>query len=107
SIGKKKRARRSGAAAGAAWSWLRWLIRKPPVTGWDEAAVRVRRQSNDLVARRWPAPPRPPLVSPLGLYLVFLLTTRLVGITATQVSWVELLGIFSLGRLLTAAPITP
>ena len=38
---------------------------------------------------------------------MFLLTIRLVGITATQVTWVELLGIFSLGRLLTAAPITP
>jgi putative heme transporter len=49
---KKAFARRIGAAAGAAWSWLRRLVRKPPVTGWDEAAVRFRRQSNDLVARR-------------------------------------------------------
>ena len=104
---KKAFARRIGAAAGAAWSWLRRLVRKPPVTGWDEAAVRFRRQSNDLVARRWPALTLTTLVSHVGLYLVFLLTTRLVGITATQVSWVQLLGIFSLGRLLTAAPITP
>src|SRR4029453_15619460 len=64
-------------------------------------------QSNDLVARRWPALTLTTLVSHLGLYLVFLLTTRLVGITSVEVSWVELLGIFSLGRLLTAAPITP
>jgi uncharacterized protein (TIRG00374 family) len=77
------------------------------VTGWDQAAVRFRRQSNDLVARRWPALTLTTLVSHLGLYLVFLLTTRLVGITSVEVSWVELLGIFSLGRLLTAAPITP
>jgi putative heme transporter len=104
---KKELARRIGAAAGAVWSWLRRLVRKPPVTGWDEAAVRFRRQSNDLVARRWPALTLTTLVSHLGLYLVFLLTTRLVGITPAQVSWVELLGIFSLGRLLTAAPITP
>src|SRR5215218_10112211 len=104
---KKELARRIGAAAGAAWSWLRRLVRKPPVTGWDEAAVRFRRQSNDLVARRWPALTLTTLVSHLGLYLVFLLTTRLVGITLAEVSWVELLGIFSLGRLLTAAPITP
>jgi putative heme transporter len=104
---KKELARRIGAVAGAAWSWLRRLVRKPPVTGWDQAAVRFRRQSNDLVARRWPALTLTTLVSHLGLYLVFLLTTRLVGITPVQVSWVELLGIFSLGRLLTAAPITP
>jgi putative heme transporter len=104
---KKEFARRIGAALGTAWSWLRRLVRKPPVTGWDEAAVRFRRQSNDLVARRWPALSITTLVSHLGLYLVFLLTIRLVGITAAQVSWVELLGIFSLGRLLTAAPLTP
>jgi uncharacterized protein (TIRG00374 family) len=104
---KKELARRIGAAAGAVWSWLRRLVRKPPVTGWDQAAVRFRRQSNDLVARRWPALTLTTLISHLGLYLVFLLTTRLVGITPAQVSWVELLGIFSLGRLLTAAPITP
>jgi putative heme transporter len=104
---KKELARRIGAAVGAAWSWLRRLVRKPPVTGWDQAAVRFRRQSNDLVARRWPALTLTTLVSHLGLYLVFLLTTRLVGITSAEVSWVELLGIFSLGRLLTAAPITP
>jgi putative heme transporter len=104
---KRELARRIGAAAGAAWSWLRRLVRKPPVTGWDQAAVRFRRQSNDLVARRWPALTLTTLISHVGLYLVFLLTTRLVGITPAQVSWVELLGIFSLGRLLTAAPITP
>jgi putative heme transporter len=104
---KKELARRIGAAVGTAWSWLRRLVRKPPVTGWDQAAVRFRRQSNDLVARRWPALTLTTLVSHLGLYLVFLLTTRLVGITSVEVSWVELLGIFSLGRLLTAAPITP
>jgi hypothetical protein len=38
---------------------------------------------------------------------VFLLTIRLVGISSTQVSWAEVLGIFSLGRLATAVPITP
>jgi uncharacterized membrane protein YbhN (UPF0104 family) len=104
---KKELARRIGAAVGAAVSWLRRLLRKPPVSGWDQAAVRFRRQSNDLVARRWPALTLTTLISHVGLYLVFLFTTRLVGISAAQVSWVQLLGIFSLGRLLTAAPITP
>jgi putative heme transporter len=78
-IWKKELARRIGAAVGAAWSWLRRLVRKPPVTGWDQAAVRFRRQSNDLVARRWPALTLTTLVSHLGLYLVFLLTTAWWG----------------------------
>jgi uncharacterized membrane protein YbhN (UPF0104 family) len=51
--------------------------------------------------------PRPPPLSHLSLYLVFLLTVRLVGITGTEVSWAEVLGIFAPGRLLSAIPITP
>jgi putative heme transporter len=104
---KKAFAHRIGAVGGSAASWLRGLFRKPPVTGWDDAAVRFRRQSNDLMAHRWPALTVTTVVSHVGLYLVLLLTVRLVGISAAQVSWAEVLGIFSLGRLLTAAPITP
>jgi putative heme transporter len=104
---KKAFARRIGASMGRAVSWLRRLVRKPPVGDWGEAAVRFRRQSNDLVARRWPALTVSTLVSHIGLYLVFLLAIRLVGIDGTSVSWAEVLGIFSLGRLITAAPITP
>jgi uncharacterized membrane protein YbhN (UPF0104 family) len=40
-------------------------------------------------------------VSHLGLYLVFLATIRIVGITPAQVSWAEILAVFSLGRLLS------
>ena len=104
---KEAFARRIGAAVGSAASRLRELFGRPPVTGWDEAAVRFRRQSTDLVARRWPALTVTTVVSHVGLYLVFLLTVRLVGITSAQVSWAEVLGIYALGRLLTAAPITP
>ena len=104
---KKALARRIGTALGTAATWLRRLVRKPPVGDWGEAAVRFRRRSNDLVASRWPALTISTLVSHIGLYLLFLLSIRLVGITAAQVSWAEVLGIFSLGRLITAAPITP
>jgi uncharacterized membrane protein YbhN (UPF0104 family) len=100
-------AQRIGAALGCGASWLRRPLGRAPVSGWDEVAVRFRRRSNDLVARRWPALTITTVVSQIGLYLVLLLTVRLVGITPAQVSWAEVLGIFSLGRLLTAAPITP
>jgi uncharacterized protein (TIRG00374 family) len=106
-MSRKAFARRIGAWFGTAVSRLRRLVRKPPVTGWGDAAVRFRRQSNDLVARRWPALTLTTIVSHVGLYLVLLLAVRLVGITPGQVSWVEVLGVFSLGRLLTALPITP
>jgi putative heme transporter len=98
---RKAYARWLGEAIGTAVSWLRRLLHKPPVTGWGEAAVRFRRRSNDLVARRWPALTAATIVSHLGLYLVFLATIRIVGITPAQVSWAEILAVFSLGRLLS------
>jgi uncharacterized membrane protein YbhN (UPF0104 family) len=104
---KNTLARRIGGRLGAAVSWLRRLVHKPPVTGWADAALRFRHQSTDLVGRRWLALTITTAVSHLSLYLVFLLTIRAVGIGGAEVSSAEVLGIFALGRLLTAAPITP
>jgi putative heme transporter len=98
---KKAVARWLGEALGQLVSWLRRLLRRPPVRGWGKAAVRFRRRSNDLVARRWPALTAATITSHLGLFLVFLATVRVVGIGPTQVSWAEVLGVFSLGRLLS------
>jgi putative heme transporter len=98
---RKAYARWLGEALGTAVSWLRRLVHKPAVAGWGEAAVRFRRRSNDLVARRWPALTAATIVSHLGLYLVFLTAIRIVGITPAQVSWAEILAVFSLGRLLS------
>jgi uncharacterized membrane protein YbhN (UPF0104 family) len=98
---KKAVARWLGETLGIAASRLRRLIHKPPVVGWGEAAVRFRRRSNDLVARRWPALTAATILSHLGLFLVFLATIRVVGITPAQVSWAEILAVFSLGRLLS------
>ena len=104
---RREFARQVGGRLGAAVSWLRRLVRRPPVIGWGDAAVRFRGQSNDLVARRWLALTITTAVSHLSLYVVFLLTVRVVGISGAEVSWAEVLGIFALGRLLSAAPITP
>jgi putative heme transporter len=98
---RKAYARWLGETLGTAASRLRRLVHKPPVVGWGDAAVRFRRRSNDLVARRWPALTVATIVSHLGLYLVFLVTIRVVGITAAQVSWAEVLAVFALGRLLS------
>jgi uncharacterized membrane protein YbhN (UPF0104 family) len=104
---KKESALWIGGRLGAAASRLRLLVHKPPVLGWGDAAVRFRRESNDLVARRWLALTITTTVSHLSLFVVFLLTVRLVGIGGAEVTWAEALGIFALARLLSAAPITP
>ncbi len=104
---KKEMARRIGAAFGRAASAVRRLVRKPPVEDWGEAAVRFRRQTIDLVAKRWVALTATTIVSHLALYVVLLLALRHVGVSEQEVSWAQVLGVYAFGRLLTAVPLTP
>src|SRR3712207_1987430 len=47
------------------------------------------------------------LVSHLSLYLVLLMALRHVGVSESEVSWVEALAAFAFVRLISALPITP
>jgi putative heme transporter len=100
-------ARWIGGTLGALVSRLRRLVRKPAVSGWGQNAVLFRGQCTELLARRWPTLTLTTAASHFSQYLVFLLAVRAVGIPGGAVSWAEVLGIFALARLLTAAPITP
>lgn len=104
---KKALARRIGSGLGRGVSAARALIRKPPVDDWGEAVVRFRRQTIDLVAKRWPALAVTTVASHLALYFVLLLALRHIGISEQEVSSAQVLGVFALGRLLTAVPLTP
>ncbi len=103
---KKQFARRIGSGLGRVASLLLKLVRKPPVD-WGERAVRFRRQTIDLVARRWVLLTLTTIVSHLALFLVLLLAVRHVGISEQEISTAQVLGVFALGRLLTALPFTP
>jgi putative heme transporter len=104
---KKELARRIGSEIGRAWSWIRRRVRKEPVTTWGEGAVRFRKRTIKLIAKKWPELTLTTLVSHLSLWLVFLLTLRHVGVSEQEVSTVQVLAIFAFARLLSAAPITP
>jgi uncharacterized protein (TIRG00374 family) len=104
---KKELARRIGDRLGRAWSWVRLRIRKQPVTTWGEGAVRFRKQTIKLVAKRWPALTLTTLVSHLALWFVLLLSLRHVGVSGEEVSTIQVLAVFAFARLLSAAPITP
>jgi uncharacterized membrane protein YbhN (UPF0104 family) len=96
-----------GSFLGSVASFLRKLIRKPPVTHWAEAAVRFRGEAIRLVASRWIPFTVWTVVGHLGVYLVLVLAVRDVGISAREVTWAQVLGVFAFARLLTAFPITP
>jgi putative heme transporter len=104
---KKRFAYTVGSVLGRLASVMRGLARKPPVESWGEAAVRFRKQTNTLVARRWLAMTVSTIVSHLSLYLVLLLCLRHVGVSEQDASWVQVLAVFAFGRLASAVPFTP
>jgi uncharacterized membrane protein YbhN (UPF0104 family) len=104
---KKELARRIGDALGRAASFLLRLIRRPAVEHWGEAAVRFRRQTIDLVSKRGIALTVTTVGSHLALFLVLLLAVRHVGISESEISTAQVLGVFAFGRLVTALPLTP
>lgn len=104
---KGRFARSIGDALGRAMSFLRRLVRKPPVKGWGKGAVVFRRQTIGLVRRRWIPLTITTIVSHVGLYLVLLIALRDVDVSQGQVTWAQVLGVFAFARLVSAIPITP
>jgi putative heme transporter len=104
---KKTLALRIGRGLGRAASWGSRSIGRARTFDWGEVAVRFRRRSIDLIVRRWIPLTATTIVSHLGLFMVLLLSLRFVGISGSEVSWAQVLGVFAFGRLLTALPITP
>jgi putative heme transporter len=96
-----------GSLLGSVASFFRKLIRKPPVGDWAEAAARFRGEGMRLIAARWLPLTLSTVASHLGLYLVLVLAVRDVGISAREVTWAQILGVFAFVRLLSALPITP
>jgi uncharacterized protein (TIRG00374 family) len=104
---KKEFARRIGDGLGRIVSWVRGLLHKPAITTWGEQAVAFRKRTIVLVADRWVRLTLTTILSHLALYFVLLLSLRNVGISEQEVSALQVLAVFSFGRLLTALPITP
>jgi uncharacterized protein (TIRG00374 family) len=100
-------ARRVGAAGGRVATRLRRLVRRPAVSGWDEAAVRFRGDTIDLLRERWRRLTVVTVLSHLSLFAVLLLALRHMDVSGAQVSWPEALAAFAVVRLVTALPITP
>jgi len=104
---RKEFARRIGGGVGAAWSWLRQLVRKPPVSTWGDGAVRFRKETIHLLRKRWLPLTVTTIASHLALWLVLLLALRFIGVSAGEVTAIQSLAVFAFARLLSAAPITP
>ena len=83
------------------------LVRRPPRAGWGEATVRFRRQTIDLLQRRWAAITVAQFAGHLAVFGVFIVALRATGVGSDEVTWIEALAAWGLIRLLTAVPVTP
>jgi uncharacterized membrane protein YbhN (UPF0104 family) len=82
-------------------------VRRPARAGWGEAMVRFRRQTIDLLARRWAAITVAQFAGHLAVFGVFIVALRATGVGSDEVTWIEALAAWGLIRLLTAVPVTP
>jgi uncharacterized protein (TIRG00374 family) len=104
--GERRAARLGRALAGAAEA-VRRVVHRPGRPDWERGAVAFRSQAITLLRGRWHLLTATTLISHLSLFLVLLLALRHVGVSESEVSWVEALAAFALVRLLSAFPLTP
>ena len=100
-------ARKVGDLAARIASWGLRLVRRKPVTWGGEAFVRFRSRTNALLRRRWHVLTLATLAGHLTVFGVLLVSLRVVGVSADEVSAVEAFAAWSLVRLLGSIPITP
>lgn len=100
-------ARRVGDVAARAVTWGLGLIRKGPA-GWDGGSfVHFRTRTNRLLRDRWHVLTLATLAGQLTVFLVLLVSLRVLGVSGGEVSVVEAFAAWALVRLLGSIPITP
>lgn len=100
-------ARSLGSWLGRLANRIRKILRKGPVTGWDDRAAGFRDETIGLLRHRWVQLTLATLLSHLSLYAVLLVTLRHVGVSQEELSWIQALAAFAFVRLISALPITP
>jgi len=97
----------AGRTAARLASWVRKLVGRGPVHGWDETAVKFRGMSVSLLRERGGPLAAAEVVSQFAVFAVMLASIRFVGISNSQVTFAEALAVFAFVRLASAMPIIP
>lgn len=100
-------ARDLGDVAAQGVSWARGKLRRGPVAWTGERFVAFRRDSLDLLRRRWLALTAATLLGHLTVFVVLVVSLRALGVPAAEVSLVEAFAAWALVRVLGAIPLTP
>jgi len=106
-LSSPRRARQIGNFAARAVSRVRHWLRRRPVVWNGESLARFRRSALGLLRRRWHLLTLATLVGHLTVFVLLLVCLRVVGVSESQISWIEAFAAWSLVRILGALPITP
>ena len=88
-------------------NWVLGIFRRGPV-GWTaDSFVRFRNRAVGLLRHRWIALTLATLAGQLSVFVLFLVSLRVLGVSAGEVGGVEAFAAWSLTRLLGSLPITP
>ena len=82
-------------------------VRRGPVSGWPAGLVRFRQDTVGLIRRRWLWLTLAAIAGNLAVFLVLLVSLRAVGVSSSEVTWIEAFAGWSLGRALQLIPLTP
>jgi uncharacterized protein (TIRG00374 family) len=83
------------------------VARRGPVAWSGESLVRFRDDALELLRRRWHVITLATLAGHLTVYLLLLACLRVFGVSADEVSAIEVFAAWSIVRLLGSLPITP
>ena len=100
-------AERIGTVLGKIASAAARPINRGPFLDWPERFVRFRSQTEGLLQSRWHWLTATSLLSHLSLFVLLLVSLRMLGVPSDDVTGLEALAAFALVRLVTALPITP
>jgi uncharacterized protein (TIRG00374 family) len=96
-----------GETAARLVNWGLELIGRQAVRWSGDSLVRFRNDAVGLLRHRWPALTLTTLVGQLSVFVLLLVSLRVLGVSASEVTAVEAFAAWSLVRLLGSLPITP
>jgi uncharacterized protein (TIRG00374 family) len=102
-----KLARSIGQTAARLTNWALRLFRRGPVGWTGDSLVRFRDEAVVLLRRRWYILALATLAGQLSVFVLFLVSLRVLGVSASEVGAVEAFAAWSLARLIGSLPITP
>lgn len=98
---------RIGRAMAASVNWIRRVLRMSTIPDLERRIAAFRTQLGTLLRDRWLELSATGILSQLSIFVVMLVTLRLMGVDEQEIGWAEALAVFASVRVATSVPIVP